>query len=144
MNTITSVCGGGMLKSAMAELHRAHMWAMVEIQVLMQCSAESFLELPTLAPAFPDLVQISLQCPPSSEEENKSSYLFLISSILSHYFESCWCSHHHSGGLKTKSHHPKYVCLVSNKYVAMGTWCCSSCCARCTSYLSLDCWGFFS
>lgn len=47
MNAITSVRGGGMLKSAMAELHRAHMWAMVEIQVLMQCSAESFLELPT-------------------------------------------------------------------------------------------------
>ena len=87
----------------------------------MQCSAELFLQLPTLAPAFPKLVQISLQSPPSSEEENESSYVFLISPILSQYFEPCWCSHHHSGGLKTKPHHPKYVCLVSNKYVAMGT-----------------------
>lgn len=73
---------------------------------------------------------------PSQLRERAFIAVFKFSS---QYFEPCWCSPHPSDGLKPKPHHPKHVCLVSNKYVAMGTWCCSGCCTRCTSYLSLGC-----
>lgn len=73
---------------------------------------------------------------PSLLRERKRVFIPVLK-FLSQYFEPCWCSRHHSDGLKPKPHHPNYVCLVSNKYVAMGTWCCSGCWTRCTSYLSL-------
>lgn len=78
---------------------------------------------------------------PSQLRERKRVFIAVLK-FWSLYFEPCWCSPHHSEGLKPKPHHPNYVCLVSNKYVAMGTWCCSDCCTRCTSYLSLG-WGVF-
>lgn len=73
---------------------------------------------------------------PSLLREGKRAFIAVLK-FLSQYFEPCWCSPHPSEGLKPKPHHPKSVCLVSNKYVAMGIWCCSGCWTRCTSYLSL-------
>lgn len=72
---------------------------------------------------------------PSLLRERKRVFI-AVPKFLSQYFESCWCSPHHSDGPKPNPHQPKHVCLVSNKYVAVGTRCCSGCCTRCTSYLS--------